>query len=92
LCPGRKLLDEMLAGGVGNYSESPAAGLRAVLDMWMLASADDLVMSNACTSRLPPLTNQLVYFHTKSYAYVLTCKCSPFCSQKIMCQNAAAAM
>ena len=33
----------MLAGGVGDYRTSDAAGLRAVLDMWMLASSDDLV-------------------------------------------------
>ncbi len=41
---GRKLVNEMLAGSVGDYGESPSAGLRAVLDMWMLASADDLVL------------------------------------------------
>lgn len=34
----------MLAGGVGDYSVSDDAGLRAVLDVWMLASCDDLVI------------------------------------------------
>eukprot|EP00960_Hanusia_phi_P040249 754333-Hanusia_phi.AAC.4 len=39
----RRLVHEMLAGGVGDYQANDAAGLRAVLDMWMLASSDDLV-------------------------------------------------
>jgi hypothetical protein len=38
----RKLVHEMLAGGVGDYTGHKEAGLRAVLDMWMLASAHDL--------------------------------------------------
>ncbi len=35
-------MGEMLAGGVGDYTGHKEAGLRAVLDMWMLASAHDL--------------------------------------------------
>ena len=38
----RRLVHEMLAGGVGDYTGHKEAGLRAVLDMWMLASAHDL--------------------------------------------------
>ncbi len=38
----RTLVGEMLAGGVGDYTGHKEAGLRAVLDMWMLASAHDL--------------------------------------------------
>ena len=44
----RKLVQEMLGGGVGDYSHKDA-GLRAVLDMWMLASAHDLVITPSST-------------------------------------------
>jgi hypothetical protein len=43
----RRLVDEILEGGVGDYGN--ASGLRAVLDMWMLAAADDLVITPSST-------------------------------------------